>query len=109
MAPRSTARLELTAVERRTLTRQRQRMDRLNLRLRDLVQERARLAASIARWKHARGASVPDADREIQMLERVLRNPGAGFDRAALARIFAVLFEESRRAAVRATSRRRRA
>jgi chorismate mutase len=94
--------------ERRMLLRKRQRMDRLNLRIRNLVQERARLAAEIARWKHARGANVPDAEREIQMLQRVLRNPGTGFDRAALARIFAVLFDESRQVAVHATTRKRR-
>src|SRR5262245_55686416 len=106
MPPRS--RNELSPTERRMLSRKRQRMDRLNLRIRNLVQERARLAAGIARWKHERGAGVPDADREIQMLQRVLRNPGSGFDRAALARIFAVLFDESRQVAVQATKRKRR-
>jgi chorismate mutase len=80
-------------------------MDRLNVRLRDLLQERARLAVDIARWKHRRGIAAPDAEREQEMLRRVLVKPGPGFDPGALESIFVAIFSASRRLTVQATVR----
>jgi chorismate mutase len=78
-------------------------MDRLNARLRDLLQARARLAVDIARWKQRQGIAAPDPAREEEMLRRVLRDAIPGFDRAELRRLFVVIFRASRRLAVQAT------
>jgi methylated-DNA-protein-cysteine methyltransferase-like protein len=80
-------------------------MDRLNARLCDLLQERARLAVTIARWKQERGMSVPDTAREAEMLQRMLDGAGEGFDRAALERLLRGILHASRELALRATSR----
>jgi chorismate mutase len=82
------------------LARQRARMDRLNLRLRDLLQQRARLAIDIACWKAARGLPVADPARERAMLAAMLESPGPGFERPALQRLLRAILRESRAAAV---------
>jgi len=83
------------------LTRRRARIDRLNLRLRDLLQQRARLASDIARWKRTAGLPVEDRTREQHMLDMLLAEPGPGFDRATLRRLLLAIFAASRRHAVR--------
>lgn len=85
---------------RRDLARQRARMDRLNLRLRDLLQQRARMAIGIARWKAARGLSIADPERERAMLAAMLEAPGPGFDRAVLRRLLRGVLLASRAAAL---------
>jgi 3-deoxy-7-phosphoheptulonate synthase/chorismate mutase len=77
-------------------------MDRLNLKLRDTLQERARLAADIARWKASRGISTPDPRRERDMLRQVLEVAPAGFDRTVLRQIFVTILRASRRHAMQA-------
>ena len=86
----------------RELARQRARMDRLNRRLRDLLQERARLAIGIAAWKAARGLPVVDPVRERAMLARMLESPPPGFERPVLRRLLGAILQASREAAVRA-------
>lgn len=88
----------------RELARRRQRMDRLNARLCDLLQQRARLVIAIARWKHQQGMTVPDVTRESEMLQRMLAGAGEGFDRAALERLLRGVLHASRELAIRATS-----
>jgi chorismate mutase len=78
-------------------------MDRLNARLLALLQRRAQLAVTIARWKHARGLAVPDARREEEMMRAWMKQPGPGFAPAALRRILRTILAESRRLAVRST------
>jgi chorismate mutase len=87
------------------LVRRRARIDRLNLRLRDLLQQRARLAADIARWKRTAGFPVEDRTRERYMLDTLLAEPGPGFDRATLRRLLQSIFAASRRHAVREAAR----
>lgn len=88
------------------LARQRARMDRLNRRLRDLLQERARLAIGIARWKAERGLPVADPARERAMLAAMLRSPGEGFEPLVLRQLLRAVLRASRSAALQATGRR---
>lgn len=88
------------------LVRQRARMDRLNARLCALLQQRARLAIAIARWKAARGLPVVDAARERAMLAAMLATPAPGFAPAALRRLLRAILRESRAAAVAAARER---
>jgi chorismate mutase len=94
-----------TAETSRALVARRARMDRLNARLRDLLQERARLAVEIARWKYARGLPVADRTREREMLDALLARATAGFERATLRRLLRAVFAASRRLAVREAGR----
>ncbi|MBL8728788.1 MAG: chorismate mutase [Planctomycetes bacterium] len=70
-------------------------MDVCNARLAAVLHERARLARTIGAWKRARGRGLADPAREASMLA-ALPTPAGGFDRAALQRIFALVFAESR-------------
>lgn len=74
----------------------RREMDRLNRQLRDLLQQRARLALRIGRIKRQRGLRLADPARERAMLAAVLRRPGKGFDQQRLERIFRAVFRASR-------------
>jgi len=80
----------------RGLARRRTAMDRLNRSLRDLLQERARAAATIARWKVEHGHAVADPARETAMLAAMLRDAPEGFDRATLARLLRAIFRAAR-------------
>lgn len=79
-----------------TLQALRRRMDRLNRRLRDLLQERARLALAIGRHKHARGERLADPARERAMLAAILRDPPPGFPQATLRALWRAVFRASR-------------
>ena len=94
-----------TGATARALAGRRARMDRLNRRLRDLLQERARLAVEIARWKSQNGLAVADRNREREMLDDLLAEPGSGFDRATLQRLLWAILAASRRLAVRESKR----
>lgn len=76
-------------------------IDALNLRLRDLLQERARRVRALARWKREQGLPIADHMREAEMLRAVLHNAGDGFDPATLARLFHAVFAASRALAER--------
>ncbi len=83
------------------LASERAQIDALNLRIRDLLQERARRVRALARWKRAQGMPIADPMREAEMLRQVLHAPGEGFDRATLAKLFHQLFAASRSLAER--------
>lgn len=89
------------ATPERELARRRTAIDRLNRELRDLLQRRARLTLDVAAWKRARGLAVVDPARERDMIERLLADPGPGFDRETLARLLRSVFGACRRLAVR--------
>ena len=97
----------LSETQRRSLRRQRARMDRLNARLLAVLQRRAQLAVTIARWKHARGLTVPDARREAEMMRAWMKQSGPGFTPAALRRILRTVLDESRRLAIRSAAAKR--
>ncbi len=77
-------------------------LDRLNLRLVALVQERARLVAEVARFKRERGLPPFDAQREEQMLEALLAQAGPGLLPDELARLLRIAMRFYRRVARRA-------
>jgi chorismate mutase len=78
----------------------RDRIDQLDERLVDLLNERAGCALEIGRLKHARGLEVYQPDREAEVLRRV----GACAHRAAgplapeaVVRVFERIIDEARR------------
>lgn len=72
-------------------------MDVCNRRLAAVLQERAALARRIGAWKRAHGAPALDPAREAAMHEGIAAlGASDGFDAAALQRIFAAVFAESR-------------
>lgn len=78
-------------------------MDVCNRRLAAVLQERAALARRIGAWKRVHGAPALDPAREAAMAERLAAFADAGgFDAAALQRIFAQVFAESRALVTRA-------
>lgn len=96
MKPTPTRSRVARAVLPRELLALRTRMDRLNRRLRDLIQERARLALAIARVKRAHGLPVVDRAREAATRRAMLRGAGHGFDRKTLARLVNAVLDASR-------------
>jgi len=80
----------------------RRRVDRLNVQLVRIVQQRAQLALRIGACKQLHNLSAADPRREREMLERVLAAAGPGLEREQLARIFRALFRESRALVVNA-------
>ena len=79
----------------------RARMDRLNAKLAELLQRRARLALAIGRKKIEFDLAAPDPAREREMLANVLKTAPPGFERRELARIFRSIFAASRSLVVR--------
>lgn len=75
----------------------RQAMDVCNRRLAAVLQERAALARRIGAWKRVHGAPAIDPVREAAMQAGIVElGTTDGFDAAALQRIFAAVFAESR-------------
>jgi chorismate mutase-like protein len=79
------------------LDRWRQQIDQIDERLLELLNERAQLALAIGREKRAQGLSVPAPEREAQILQRLCALNRGPLDEHAIYRIFAQIFEESRR------------
>ena len=72
-------------------------MDVCNLRLLGVLQERARLVATIGAWKHAQGLPGADPAREAAMLAKVLQQAKSdGYPAPALESIFRAVFAASR-------------
>jgi chorismate mutase len=71
-------------------------MDRINRRLRKNLQDRARLALAIARWKRRRGLPLFDAAREREMLAGALARKRTGYSDAELSIIFGSVFRATR-------------
>ena len=78
-------------------------MDVCNLRLLGVLQERAKLVATIGAWKRVHGLPAADPAREAAMLAKVLQlaKPG-GYPAPALESIFRAVFAASRALAERA-------
>ena len=73
------------------------RIDALNEKLVDLLNERARCALAIAELKKARGQPVHDPKRESEVLQSVSRLNGGPLGDEALSRIFTAIMEEHRK------------
>jgi chorismate mutase len=78
----------------------RAQIDAVNLRLRDALQERARLVRQVAARKRALGAPMVDVEREQAMLDSLLAGAGEGFAPDELARVLRGLFRAYRRLCV---------
>ncbi|MFN4217980.1 MAG: chorismate mutase [Candidatus Bipolaricaulia bacterium] len=75
----------------------RQQIDRIDERLVELLNERARLALQIGREKRARGLPIQNPEREAQILQRLCALNRGPLSEHAIRRVFAQILEESRR------------
>ena len=75
----------------------RQRIDALNLKLVDLLNERARCALEIAEFKKKLGLPVHDPKREQEVLEKVSAHNGGPLTDEALRGIFRCIMAEHRK------------
>ncbi len=74
----------------------RSRIDELNAKLVQLLNERAKCAVEIGKVKKRHNLPVYDARRESQILEKVLSSNKGPLGNEALARIFKTIMEENR-------------
>lgn len=75
----------------------RRRIDDLDARISDLLNERARFASEIGSLKSSLGWPVYDPERESEILDRVQREGKGPLTSAAVRRIFERILDESRR------------
>ena len=73
------------------------RIDALNEKLVDLLNERARCALSIVEVKKEMGLPVHDPKREQEVLENVVRHNEGPLSGEALRRLFVAIMEEHRK------------
>lgn len=79
------------------LCQKRKQIDRLDAKLLQLINQRARVASEVALIKKSRGLAVYDRQREREVLDRLSRqNPGP-VDPQGLVRIFRSIMRESRK------------
>ena len=86
----------MSAEATKRLLAMRAEIDAINVRLRDLLQQRANVCRRIATHKREHGLPLVDPSREADMLMALLRDCGEGFEPEALARIFGAVLAESR-------------
>lgn len=86
----------MSAEATKRLRAMREEIDAINLRLRELLQQRAAVCGNIGRLKREHGMPLVDPSREADMMMALLRDCGGGFSPEALARIFAAILDESR-------------
>jgi len=92
-----------------SLARWRRRIDALDRKLLELLNQRARLAFEVGRKKRAAGVALRDPRREAAILARMRqRNPGP-LTAPAVAHLFRAILAESRRVAARTFARPRAA
>jgi 3-deoxy-7-phosphoheptulonate synthase/chorismate mutase len=70
-------------------------IDRLNMGLLDLLQERAEVVVGIARLKQAQGLDGHDPGREEEMLQALQARPTAAFGPFEIAEVFKTIFRTS--------------
>ena len=75
----------------------RAKIDALDMRLVDLLNERAECVVAVGAIKKARKMQILDKERERQILQRVLEENKGPLDGLALQRIFERVIEECRR------------
>ena len=79
------------------LSEWRQRIDALNLRLLELLNERAKCAQAIAEIKKKKMLPVLDGERERQVIEAVLSRNAGPLPDDSIQRIFECIMAEHRR------------
>ena len=75
----------------------RRRIDELDARISDLLNERAGFASEIGSLKRSLGWPVYDPERESEILDRLQREGKGPLTAAAVRRIFERILDESRR------------
>ncbi|MFQ5701961.1 MAG: chorismate mutase [Acidobacteriota bacterium] len=79
------------------IRRWRDQIDDLDLRIRDLLNERSRCALAIGAVKKRANQPVYDPGREAEIVGRVLEGNGGPLPDEALRRLFERILDESRR------------
>lgn len=74
----------------------RDRIDNIDDRIAELLNERASCAIEIGRLKRGSGLAIHNPERERQILERIERNSKGPLASAALKRLFGHIIEETR-------------
>lgn len=74
----------------------RKRIDELDAKLVELLNERSRCAAEVGKRKRAAKIPLYQPEREREILERVERMNGGPLDNAALKRLFERIIDEAR-------------
>ncbi|HEV8131079.1 MAG TPA: chorismate mutase [Acidobacteriota bacterium] len=77
----------------------RKKIDEIDLRLVDLLNERTRCAVEIGKLKRLHQQSLYDPDREVQVIENVCGANKGPLQTDALQRLFERIIDEARRAA----------
>jgi chorismate mutase len=79
------------------LADRRRYIDEIDLKIVDLLNQRAQVVAQIAHCKRRSSVSVVDEAREQAVLERVFKNNAGPLGPEAVSRIFRTILRESRR------------
>lgn len=74
----------------------RRRIDKIDRKLVELLNERSRAALEIGRRKHARGMPLYQPQREEEILAAVQRVNGGPLDNEAIRRLFERILDEAR-------------
>lgn len=77
----------------------RKKIDEIDLKLVELLNERIRCAVEIGKWRYRQGGALYDPVREKEVLERVRRASQGPLEPAAVQRLFERIIDEARRAA----------
>lgn len=72
-------------------------IDTVDMRIIELLQERAQMASEIGRVKKEIGMEILDPGREDKVRRKLARGPSGPMDHDALIRIYEVIMAESRR------------
>jgi 3-deoxy-7-phosphoheptulonate synthase/chorismate mutase len=73
----------------------RERVDNLNVRILELIQERAGVVVEISQVKEELGREAHDPDREEEMLLRLTRSTSGPFGPAEVREVFKAIFRAS--------------
>lgn len=80
-----------------TLTHLRKRIDQVDRRILQLLNERAEVARQIGEVKRRRGLPIFDGKREMDVLRRLTRTNGGPLSVSAVRAIFQVILRHNRR------------
>jgi len=80
-----------------SIDERRAEIDRIDAELLRLINQRAQVACALFSLKRAAGAPICDPEREFQVVQRAQQFNSGPLDEEAVARIFRVVIEESRR------------
>lgn len=83
--------------ERQRMETLRREIDELDLEILELLNRRASCALDIGNAKRKHGWSIYDAERESQIVKRVLESNQGPLEAAAIRRLFERILDESRR------------